>query len=99
MVIDFKNKTIQVPRGTSVATLMDFMKTIIHEDVNNFTILAEKETNFLDLTKPTLYPPYVSSPNVPINPLSNPFKVTCGTTTEGTVSSLPNSTFTTTSTN
>lgn len=43
MVIDFKNKTIQVSRGTSVATLMDFMKTIIHQDVNNFEIHVEKE--------------------------------------------------------
>lgn len=92
MVIDFKNKTIQVPRGTSVATLMDFMKTIIHEDINNFTILAEKEVNFLELTKSTVYPPYV-------NVTPDPYKVTYGTTTEGTVSNLPNSTFTITATN
>jgi len=38
MVVDFKNKTITIEKGTTPSQLFNFLKTIIHEGIQEFSL-------------------------------------------------------------
>ena len=87
MTIDFKNKKIIVIKGTTPSQLFDFLKTIIYEDIQNFTLEVENTLSvYPDIATPRkngfIDGPYVPSPITP-NPYiptpntSNPYVITC----------------------